>query len=87
MSYLDIFGYLAGALTTFSAWPQLRYSYKTKDVRSLNIVFMSMLISGLLLWAVYGLLIGSVPVVLFNTAGAGLWAPLYFMKIRQMKNR
>ncbi len=86
MSHLEILGYLAGALTTFSAYPQLRYSYKTKDVKSLNIVFLSMLIAGLALWAVYGISIGSIPMVVFNAVGAALWLPLYLMKIKDTKN-
>ncbi len=86
MSHLEILGYIAGALTTFSAYPQLRYSYKTKDVKSLNILFLSMLIAGLALWAVYGLFIGSTPVVVFNTAGTALWLPLYLMKIKDRGN-
>lgn len=86
MPYLEILGYFAGALTTFSAYPQLRYSYKNKDVKSINIVFMTMLVSGLVLWAVYGIFIESTPVVVFNTFGAALWLPLYLMKIKDIKN-
>jgi MtN3 and saliva related transmembrane protein len=87
MSNLEIFGYIAGALTTFSAYPQLRYSYKTKDVRSLNVTFMSMLITGLSLWAVYGFFIESTPVIVFNAIGALLWAPIFFWKIKSIKQK
>lgn len=86
MSYLEILGYLAGALTTFSAYPQLRYSYKNKDVKSINLVFMTMLVAGLVLWAIYGIFIDSTPVIVFNTVGAALWIPLYLMKIKDIKN-
>jgi MtN3 and saliva related transmembrane protein len=85
MAYLELLGYLAGILTTFSASPQLYYSYTTKDVKSLNLTFMSMLIAGLSLWAVYGMIINSLPIVIFNTIGVMLWIPLYWMKVMSGK--
>jgi len=85
MAYLELLGYLAGILTTFSASPQLYYSYTTKDVKSLNLTFMGMLIAGLLLWAIYGVVIKSLPIIIFNTIGVMLWIPLYWMKIMSNK--
>lgn len=85
MAHLEILGYLAGILTTFSASPQLYYSYKTKDVKSLNLAFMSMLIAGLSLWAIYGMVINSLPIIIFNAIGVMLWIPLFWMKIMSGK--
>ena len=85
MAYLELLGYLAGILTTFSASPQLYYSYTTKDVKSLNLTFMGMLIAGLSLWAVYGLVIKSLPIIIFNAIGVMLWIPLYWMKVMSGK--
>jgi MtN3 and saliva related transmembrane protein len=86
MAYLELLGYLAGILTTFSASPQLYYSYTTKDVKSLNLAFMGTLIAGLALWAIYGIIIKSLPIIIFNTIGVMLWIPLYWMKIMSNKN-
>ncbi len=85
MAHLEILGYLAGILTTFSASPQLYYSYTTKDVKSLNLAFMSMLIAGLSLWAIYGTVINSLPIIIFNAIGVMLWIPLFWMKIMSGK--
>lgn len=85
MVYLELLGYVAGMLTTFSASPQLYYSYKTKDVKSLNLYFMGMLIAGLSLWAIYGMVIKSLPIIIFNAIGVILWVPLYWMKIISLK--
>lgn len=85
MAHLEILGYLAGILTTFSASPQLYYSYTTKDVKSLNLAFMSMLIAGLSLWAIYGMVINSLPIIIFNAIGVMLWIPLLWMKIMSGK--
>ena len=84
MTTIEGLGYAAGILTTFSASPQLYYSYTTKDVQSINIAFMSMLIAGLTTWAVYGFFIGALPIIIFNTIGVLLWIPIYFMKIKSV---
>jgi MtN3 and saliva related transmembrane protein len=81
----ELIGHLAGVLTTFSASPQLVYSYRTKDVASFDLKFLSMLASGLFLWAVYGIVIGSLPVIIFNLIGGSLWLPIIWMKIKAMR--
>jgi MtN3 and saliva related transmembrane protein len=84
MSLIDVLGFLAGFLTSFSASPQLYYSYKTRDVRSFDLKFLFMLASGLLLWGLYGLVIGSVPIIIFNFVGVALWLPIIAMKVKQI---
>jgi MtN3 and saliva related transmembrane protein len=81
MDPTDILGFAAGLLTTFSAAPQLYYSYKTKDVKSINLKFQVMLITGLFLWALYGFFIGSLPIMIFNFIGFSLWLPILRMKL------
>jgi MtN3 and saliva related transmembrane protein len=79
---IDLLGHFAGLLTTFSASPQLVHTYRTKDVGSFDLRFLLMLATGLFLWALYGIAIGSWPVVVFNLIGCALWAPIIWMKIR-----
>lgn len=80
-TWVEALGTIAGLLTTFSAAPQLITTYRTRDVDSLDMRFLIMLFAGLFLWAVYGLLIGSVPVTAFNSIGCLLWLPIIVMKI------
>jgi MtN3 and saliva related transmembrane protein len=83
MDFVEVLGFAAGVLTTFSAGPQLHYSYKTKDVESIDLKFQAMLISGLFLWTLYGVCIRSWPVIIFNTIGTLLWLPILWMKIKR----
>jgi len=46
---------------------------------------MGTLIAGLALWAIYGMVIKSLPIIIFNTIGVMLWIPLYWMKIMSNK--
>ena len=80
-TWVEALGTIAGLLTTFSATPQLLTTYRTRIVDSLDLRFLIMLFTGLFLWAVYGLLIGSVPVTAFNSIGCLLWLPIIVMKI------
>ncbi len=81
MTWVDLLGFLAGILTTFSAAPQLLHSYRTRNVAGIDLKFMLMLVSGLTTWAIYGIIIGSLPIIFFNLVGAGLWLPIIIMKI------
>ncbi|MDL1969410.1 MAG: hypothetical protein LWW94_00245 [Candidatus Desulfofervidaceae bacterium] len=78
----ETIGFLAGILTTFSGLPQLLYSYKHKDVKSFTLKFLFLLIGGLALWVLYGLLIKSLPIILFNSIAICLWIPILGMKIK-----
>ncbi|UCG12173.1 MAG: hypothetical protein JSU72_16975 [Deltaproteobacteria bacterium] len=83
MRWPDLLGFIAGFLTTFSAWPQLYYSYSTKDVKSIQMQFMVMLMSGLFLWGVYGILLRSLPLIVFNFIGFTLWIPILWVKLSE----
>jgi MtN3 and saliva related transmembrane protein len=85
MATIDLLGHLAGVLTTFSASPQLLYSFRTGDVASFDLKFLVMLASGLFLWGLYGIVIGSIPIAFFNFFGVALWLPIIWMKIKELK--
>ncbi len=80
---VELLGFAAGILTTFSAAPQLLTTYRSRDVKSFDLRFMLMLFAGLLLWGIYGLLIGSLSIIVFNFIGCALWLPLLWMKLRE----
>ena len=85
MTFTDALGFVAGCLTTFSAAPQLFHSYTRKDVKSIDLKFQIMLMSGLLLWAVYGVFLRALPLILFNLIGLSLWAPILWLKLKDKK--
>jgi MtN3 and saliva related transmembrane protein len=85
LSGAELIGHLAGVLTTFSASPQLYHAYRTRDVGSLDLWFLLMLDTGLFLWVVCGMVIGSLPVILFNFIGGSLWLPMIWMKFKETR--
>ena len=66
MNSITLLGLVAGTLTTFAFVPQAIKTWKTKSAGDLSIGTMSLICSGVLLWLIYGLLIGDVPVIAAN---------------------
>ncbi|MCK5306022.1 MAG: SemiSWEET transporter [Candidatus Omnitrophica bacterium] len=63
-----IIGLCAGVLCTLSFLPQVMRIYKTKRVGDLSLTTFSMLSVGIFLWLIYGILTGSLPIMLTNAA-------------------
>jgi MtN3 and saliva related transmembrane protein len=61
-----LIGLLAGTLTTASFFPQLYQAWKSRSTKDISLVMYLAFCSGILLWLIYGLMIGSLPVILAN---------------------
>ena len=68
MSYIDIIGFIGGALTTLALVPQAVKAWKTKHARDISIWGILTLTIGIILWLVYGILISSLPIIVSNAA-------------------
>jgi MtN3 and saliva related transmembrane protein len=79
---VDYIGYIAGLLVTFSLVPQIIRVYKLKSAQEISIIYNSLMLSGLVLSLVYGLILGLVPIVIWNTIGAVLAVLLLFAKLK-----
>ena len=66
MDGITILGLLAGTLTTASFFPQLYQAWKSRSTKDISLTMYLAFSSGILLWLIYGLLIGSLPVILAN---------------------
>ncbi|MEO5606707.1 MAG: SemiSWEET transporter [Polaromonas sp.] len=82
MSPTDLIGTLAACLTTVSFVPQAWLSFKTRDVSGVSLSMYSVFTVGVILWLVYGLLLGSWPMVIANTITLVLALMILGMKLR-----
>ena len=82
MVYVDIIGFLAGAFTTIALAPQAIKSWKTKHTKDVSLGWISILTTGVFLWAVYGILINSLPVIVANSLTFILCAAVLGLKIK-----
>jgi MtN3 and saliva related transmembrane protein len=77
-----IIGYIAGTLTTASFIPQVIKSWKLKETRDLSLAMLVFFAIGVILWTVYGIWIGSFPIIAANIVTLGLILFLLWMKVR-----
>jgi MtN3 and saliva related transmembrane protein len=75
-------GYSAGALTTLSFVPQVIRAWKLKETRDLSLAMLLLFALGVLLWTLYGVWTGSMPVIAANVITFILILVLLWMKIK-----
>ena len=84
MNY-EIFGFIAAILTTSSFLPQLIKVWKTKSSKGVSTLMYFVMLSGVILWGVYGYLIESKSVLIANIV-AGLLQIVILILIFKNKN-
>ena len=82
--HVDIIGYLAACLTTFSFLVQAIKSWRTKDLSGISVGMYTMFASGIALWLVYGLVINSMPLIVTNALTLVFALSILVMKIREV---
>ncbi len=75
-------GFLAGTLTTLAYLPQVIKSCRTKSADDISLGMFLLLVTGLAVWAFYGILINSTPLVLFNSVTLGEAGIILYVKIK-----
>jgi MtN3 and saliva related transmembrane protein len=74
-------GFIAGTITTLSFVPQVIRTYKNKSGQDISAWMMLLLATGTMLWLIYGLLIGGVPIVAANAVTFALVVVIFILKI------
>jgi MtN3 and saliva related transmembrane protein len=82
LSPIDYLGLVAGFFTAFSTAPQIMRVYKLKSAREISFLFTSALLTGVLIWLAYGIVLGLAPLIIWNAIGAALNGWLLFAKFR-----
>ncbi len=75
-------GSIAAFCTTISFLPQLVKVWRRKSARDLSLLMLLVFDVGLVCWLVYGLGIGSIPIVAANAATLTLAAAILMLKFR-----
>lgn len=67
MDSLTLLGLLGGTLTTASFFPQVLKTLKTRSTKDVSLAMFLLLSTGITIWIIYGIKIGSVPIVIANS--------------------
>ncbi|MCM2359791.1 MAG: SemiSWEET transporter [Geobacteraceae bacterium] len=79
-------GLVAGAITTASGIPQVVRAYPTKHTRDISIWQPVLLNIGMILWLIYGIALGDIPLIFANAISLLCYSALIVMKFRYRDN-
>tara|TARA_B100000941_G_C28486472_1_gene545268 strand:- start:1284 stop:1541 length:258 start_codon:yes stop_codon:yes gene_type:complete len=78
----EIIGLLAAFLTTSAFIPQVFKIYKDKNADGISLTMYIILFVGVILWLIYGVLIGSISIVIANGITALLQLSIIIFKLK-----
>ncbi len=78
----EIVGFAAGTLTTLCWTPQAIKILRSRDARSISLITQFTFVAGCALWLIYGVLIGSASIILFNAVTVALNLLIIGLKLR-----
>jgi MtN3 and saliva related transmembrane protein len=73
---------VAATLTTAAFVPQALHIIRYKDTRAISLQMYVAFATGVLLWMVFGLLIGNLPIIVSNAITLGLALAIIAMKLK-----
>jgi MtN3 and saliva related transmembrane protein len=75
-------GLLAGTLTTIAFVPQVIKTWRTRSTHDISLGMFAIFVAGIIVWLIYGAIIGDVPVIAANAATLLLAGTILVFKIR-----
>jgi MtN3 and saliva related transmembrane protein len=74
-------GFMAGTLTTIAFLPQLQRTWMTRSAEDVSLAMLLTFTTGVLLWFVYGVFLGSWPIILTNLVTFLLTTAILILKL------
>ncbi|KPJ95282.1 MAG: hypothetical protein AMJ53_03115 [Gammaproteobacteria bacterium SG8_11] len=84
MDTVEIVGGLAGVLTTIAFIPQVVKTWRSRSAEDISLFMFLLFSTGVALWLIYGIAIGSVPVIAANAITLMLAVAILVLKVRYM---
>jgi MtN3 and saliva related transmembrane protein len=82
MALLDYSGYAAALCTTGAYIPQVIRVWRTRSTQDISLKMFLVLVTGLMLWLVYGFWRGEIPLIAANGVTLMLASIILYFKIR-----
>lgn len=83
----DLIGLVAAFLTTASFLPQALLVLRTRKTDGISLTMYAMFTLGVAGWFIYGLLSGSLPVILANAITLALAATILSIKVQSLRTK
>ncbi|MCA9364823.1 MAG: hypothetical protein KC736_02935 [Candidatus Moranbacteria bacterium] len=78
---IEIVGHIGAAIIASALAPQVIKSWKTKSTEDISLAWNTLLLTGLIIFVIYGYGIGSHPIMIFTTIEASLTFSLLVLKL------
>jgi MtN3 and saliva related transmembrane protein len=78
----ELIGMIAGLLTTIAFLPQAIKIWRSKSTNDVSLAMFACLCAGVVLWIIYGFMLGAFPVVLANVVTLCIAVTILVFKIR-----
>lgn len=79
---IEALGFCAATLTTLCWLPQAWHTIRTRDTSGISLWTQALFATGIVLWLIYGMLIGSWPLIGANIVTLALVLVILTMKVR-----
>ncbi|HYI69088.1 MAG TPA: SemiSWEET transporter [Skermanella sp.] len=78
----ELIGIVAGLLTTVAFLPQAVKIWRSKSAKDVSLAMFVCFCAGIVLWVIYGFMLGALPVILANVVTLCIAATILVFKIR-----
>ena len=78
----ELIGIFAGVLTTVAFLPQAIKIWRSKSARDVSLSMFVCFCTGVVLWVIYGFMLGAFPVILANVVTLCIAATILVFKLR-----
>lgn len=82
MPIIEIIGLIAATLTTSAFVPQVYKAFKNKSTADISLTMYLVLLTGLILWLIYGIFIESLAIILANAVTGVLALLMLLLKFK-----
>ena len=79
---LEFVGYLAGFIVAIALSPQVIKAWRTKSTKDISVLWNLTLVTGLILWVIYGIVNTILPIIVFVSLEALMASSLLVLKLR-----
>ena len=82
MDSVTLIGFAAATLTTVSFVPQVIRAWRSRSTRDISLPMFLVMALGIMLWLIYGAMIGDLPLIIANVVTLILVLMILFFKLR-----
>tara|TARA_B100001250_G_C19208601_1_gene532629 strand:- start:243 stop:545 length:303 start_codon:yes stop_codon:yes gene_type:complete len=86
LNLTEIYGSIAAVLTTIAFLPQVYKTWKSKSAEDVSLKMLTLFITGLIFWIIYGMRIQSTPIIIANITTLVFNLSILILKVMHSKN-